>query len=90
MVTANLNSILKDWDGANFEHRKTLLTEFCDLTRGKTAFDLSDELGHRTALLFARFLASLRLRFNKPGKGEKSSKMKISKLHYFFVKIVRF
>ena len=74
MVTANLNSILKDWDGANFEHRKTLLTEFCDLTRGKTAFDLSDELGHRTALLFARFLASLRLRFNKPGKREKNLK----------------
>jgi hypothetical protein len=73
MVTKNLNSILKDWDGANYEHRKNLLTTFIELTHGKTAFDLSEELGHRTALLFARFLATLRLRYNQPGKNIRSN-----------------
>jgi len=69
MTSGSLHQILKDWDGANFELRKNLLTQFCQLTAGKSAFDMTEELGHRTALLFARFLASLRLRFNKPGVG---------------------
>ena len=59
-----LSMILKDWDGSNQVQRRALLNQFLDLTKGKTAIDLDDELGHSTFLLFARFISSLRLRYN--------------------------
>jgi hypothetical protein len=59
-----LSMILKDWDGSNQVQRRALLNQFLDLTKGKTAIDLDNELGHSTFLLFARFISSLRLRYN--------------------------
>ena len=62
-----LAGILKEWDGANQPQRNTLLNEFLSLTDGKTAIDITSGLGHSTSLLFARFIASLRLRYNMEG-----------------------
>ena len=43
MTSGSLHQILKDWDGANFELRKNLLTQFCQLTAGKSAFDMTGQ-----------------------------------------------
>ena len=59
--------ILKEWDGANHSQRATLLDEFLAVTKDKTAIDITAGLGHSTSLLFARFLSSLRLRYNMKG-----------------------
>jgi len=63
-----LSDILKEWD-ANRSQRQNLLSEFLAMTEDKTAIDLSNSLGHHTSLLFARFIASLRLHYNNQGVG---------------------
>ena len=63
-----LSDILKEWD-ANRSQRQNLLTEFLAMTEDKTAIDLSNALGHHTSLLFARFIAALRLNYNNQGVG---------------------
>jgi len=63
-----LSDILKEWD-ANRSQRQNLLTEFLTMTEDKTAIDLANALGHHTSLLFARFIAALRLNYNNQGVG---------------------
>jgi len=63
-----LSDILKEWD-ANRSQRQNLLTEFLAMTEDKTAIDLANALGHHTSLLFARFIAALRLNYNNQGVG---------------------
>ena len=63
-----LSDILKEWD-ANRSQRQNLLSEFLEMTEDKTAIDLANALGHHTSLLFARFIAALRLNYNNQGVG---------------------
>ena len=63
-----LSDILKEWD-ANRSQRQNLLTEFLVMTEDKTAIDLANALRHHTSLLFARFIAALRLNYNNQGVG---------------------